>query len=91
MQIDTIRRRTNGTIDIDSYRRDAVALRTEARVQVGRRALRYGWPVVSAAALLAVVMLSSHGRTAPAAGSIGSCNRQALYAKVETLRRGLHC
>jgi hypothetical protein len=36
MQIDFVRRRSNGTIDIDSYRRDALALRMEFYRSIGR-------------------------------------------------------
>ena len=69
MQTDTIRRRTNGSIDIESYGREALRLRTQTRTDLFKRAgrLALSWPVIGAAAL-----------------ATGYAARQAVLASVST-------
>jgi len=53
MQTLTIRRRDNGTIDIDSYRQEALALRAGTMRRTLNRGRRSPWPLIGAAAIIA--------------------------------------
>jgi hypothetical protein len=52
MHNDNVRRRENGTIDIDFYRREASVLRRETTNRVFRRAARLGRPLIKATTIV---------------------------------------
>ncbi|MGB9045153.1 MAG: hypothetical protein WCC81_22185 [Pseudolabrys sp.] len=52
MQIEPIRRRSNGTIDIDSYRRDALMLREQTRTEFFRSIARAVRPLTGVVAII---------------------------------------
>ena len=52
MQIDPVRRRSNGTVDIDSYRRDALMLREQTRTEFFRSIARAVQPFIGGVAII---------------------------------------
>ncbi|HET7805696.1 MAG TPA: hypothetical protein VFL53_15745 [Pseudolabrys sp.] len=52
IQVTNIHRRSNGTVDIDVYRRKALLLRRETTNQILRRLGRSVWPLIGAIAIL---------------------------------------
>jgi hypothetical protein len=60
MQIDPIRRRSNGTIDIDSYRRDALMLREQTRTEFFRSIGRAVQPFVGGVAIIIAYCFALH-------------------------------
>ena len=52
MHNDNVRRRENGTIDMDFYRREASILRRETANRVFRRAARLGRPLMRATTIV---------------------------------------
>ena len=52
MHNDNVRRRENGTIDMDFYRREASILRRETTNRVLRRAARLGRPLIRATTIV---------------------------------------
>lgn len=52
MHNDNVRRRKNGTIDIDFYRREASILRRDTTNRVFRRAARLGRPLIRATTIV---------------------------------------
>jgi hypothetical protein len=52
MQIDPVRRRSNGTVDIDSYRRDALMLREQTRMEIFRGIARAVQPFIGGVAII---------------------------------------
>jgi len=52
MQIDPVRRRSNGTVDIDGYRRDALMLREQTRTEFFRSIARAVRPFIGGAAIV---------------------------------------
>jgi len=57
MHTDNVRRRKNGTIDIDFYRRQAFLLRTEATNKFFRGAGQFGRAFIRAAAIVTTYAL----------------------------------
>ena len=53
MQTQQIRRRANGTIDIDSYRQDALVLRVQATRRILNKVRRLLWPLIGVVAVVA--------------------------------------
>lgn len=53
MQTHMVRRRTNGTIDIDGHRQEALMLRARGRTEAFKKLTRRPWRYAAAAALLA--------------------------------------
>lgn len=53
MQTLQIRRRSNGTIDIDSYRQEALVLRAGTMRRTLNKGRRSPWPLIGAAAIIA--------------------------------------
>jgi hypothetical protein len=60
MQTDTIRRRSNGTIDIDGYRQEALTLRAQTRTQFFRSLGRVARPVIGTAAITVAYISALH-------------------------------
>ena len=58
IQVTNIRRRSNGTVDMDFYRRKAFLLRRETTNQILRRLGRSAWPLIGAVAILVNYALS---------------------------------
>ncbi|MGB8104860.1 MAG: hypothetical protein WCF47_11335, partial [Pseudolabrys sp.] len=52
MQIDPVRRRSNGTVDIDSYRRDALMSREQTRTEFFRSIARAVQPFIGSVAVI---------------------------------------
>lgn len=57
MQTQQIRRLTNGTIDIDSYRQEALALRARAMRRTLNKGRRSPWVLIGAAAIIAAYVV----------------------------------
>jgi hypothetical protein len=57
MQTPTVRRRDNGTIDIDSYRQEALMLRACVRTGTFKKVSRLPWRYAAAAAILAAYVV----------------------------------
>lgn len=71
MQTQQIRRRANGTIDIDSYRQDALVLRVRAMRRTFNKARRLLWPLIGAVTVVvAYVALVPRMPVPPSASSI---------------------
>jgi len=60
MQIEPVRRRSNGTIDIDSYRREARALRERTRAELFRSIGRAVHPFIGGTAIIVVFAFAMH-------------------------------
>jgi len=60
MQIEPVRRRSNGTIDIDSYRQEARMLREQTRTEFFKIAGRAIRPLIGAAAIIAAYISTLH-------------------------------
>ena len=60
MQTDTIRRRSNGTIDIDCYRQEALTQRAQTRTQFFRSLGRVARPVIGTAAIIVAYISTLH-------------------------------
>jgi Protein of unknown function (DUF3455) len=60
MQIEPVRRRSNGTIDIDSYRRDARVLREQTRAEFFRNAGRAVHPFIGGMAIIVAYAFALH-------------------------------
>jgi hypothetical protein len=52
IQVPNIHRRSNGTVDMDFYRRKAFLLRRETTNQILRRLGRSAWPLIGAIAIV---------------------------------------
>ena len=78
MDTPTIRRRTNGTIDLDFYRERALMERAAVRRNSFRRAGGLVRPAVAIAALLAAVAVVPGPNGRPAANSSGSMQMAAI-------------
>jgi hypothetical protein len=52
MQTQQIRRRSNGTIDIDSYRQEALVLRAQAMRRLSNKGRLLPWPLIGAVAIV---------------------------------------
>ena len=71
MHIDSVRRRTNGTIDIDFYRREASLLRRESMNKFFRRARRVERPLIKAVTIVVTyALVSPRDPLPPRTGSI---------------------
>ena len=71
MHNDKVRRRQNGTIDIDFYRRETSILRRETTNRIFRRAARFGRPVFRATTIvLTYALLAPRDPLPPGADSI---------------------
>ena len=71
MHIDSVRRRTNGTIDIDFYRREASLLRRASMNKFFRRARRVGRPLIKAVTIVVTyALVSPRDPLPPGTGSI---------------------
>jgi hypothetical protein len=71
MHMGNIQRRSNGTIDIDFYRREAFLLRREAVNRSLRRFGRFGRPLIRAVAIMAAyALLQPRDPLPPGASSI---------------------
>ena len=68
MQNDAIRRRSNGTIDIDSYRRDALMLREQTRTEFFRSIGRAVRPLTDPFRVRAAPSLRAEGGPDPGSG-----------------------
>jgi hypothetical protein len=53
MQTQQIRRRDNGTIDIDNYRQEALLLRARSRTEAFKKVGRLPWRYIGAVAIVA--------------------------------------
>ena len=62
-------RRSNGTVDIDVYRREAFLLRREATNQIFRRLWQAGRPAIGTAANIAAYVCALHLMIAPRAAA----------------------
>ncbi|MGA7386457.1 MAG: DUF3455 domain-containing protein [Pseudolabrys sp.] len=60
MQTDTIRRRSNGTIDIDCYRQEALIQRAQTRTQFFRSLGHVARPVIGTAAIIVAYISTLH-------------------------------
>jgi hypothetical protein len=60
MQIEPVRRRSNGTLDIDSYRREARALRERTRAEFFKKAGRAVHPFIGGMAIIVAYALALH-------------------------------
>jgi len=60
MQIEPARRRSNGTIDIDSYRQEARMLREQTRTEFFKTAGRAIQPLIGVMAIIAVYFSALH-------------------------------
>jgi hypothetical protein len=60
MQIDPVRRRSNGTVDIDSYRRDALMLREQTRTEFFRSIARAFQPFTGGVAIIVAYCFALH-------------------------------
>jgi hypothetical protein len=60
MQIEPVRRRSNGTIDIDSYRREALILREQTRAECFKRVGRAVRPLMGVVTIIAAYVAASH-------------------------------
>ncbi|MGC2826477.1 MAG: DUF3455 domain-containing protein [Pseudolabrys sp.] len=60
MQTDTIRRRSNGTIDIDCYRHEALIQRAQTRTQFFRSLGHVARPVIGTAAIIVAYISTLH-------------------------------
>jgi hypothetical protein len=68
---DNVRRRKNGTIDIDFYRREAFLVRRETTNRIFRRAARLGRPLIRAATIvLTYALVAPRDQLPPGADSI---------------------
>jgi hypothetical protein len=71
MHIGNIQHRTNGTIDIDFYRREAFLLRREAMNKFFLGLVQLGGPLIRSIAMVgSYALVQSHHRVPPGAGSI---------------------
>jgi hypothetical protein len=75
MHIGNIQHRTNGTIDIDFYRREAFLLRREAMNKFFLGLVQLGEPLIRSIAMigsyaLVYALVQSHDRVPPGASSI---------------------
>ena len=81
MHTDNVRRRKNGTIDIDFYRREAFFLRREATNQIFRYLWQVGRPAIGTATIIAAYVCALHLMFAPraTAGMSAATNTPANY------------
>ena len=86
MHIDNVRRRKNGTIDVDFYRREAFLLRREATNKFFRRIGKIGRPLIKAVTIIVTyALLSPRDPLPPSTGSIFvSANVPLLPTKPNT-------
>jgi hypothetical protein len=71
MHIEQIHRRSNGTIDTDFYRQEAILLRRQATNKFFRRLRRPGRPILRSVAIVATYfLLSPRDPLPPGANSI---------------------
>lgn len=67
-----VRRRTNGTIDIDSYRQEALFLRAQTRTEFLKRVGRVARPLIGTVAILvAYAVFLLREAAPPATASLG--------------------
>lgn len=81
IQVTNIDRRSNGTVDIDVYRRKALLLRRKTTNQILRRLGRSAWPLIGA-----IAIVISSALLLPAAEGAGS---KLAQAKVSSLSNSL--
>ena len=87
MQIDRIRRRSNGTIDIDYYRQEAPTLREQTRTEFFRIIGRAARPFIGGLAVIVVYIFVLHLMSpAPAAAEVP----EAIAARGEVLTTIVH-
>lgn len=60
MQIDPIRRRTNGTIDVDTYRQEALTLRRQTRTEFFTSIGRVARPLIGSIAIIVAYISALH-------------------------------
>ena len=65
MSIEKIKRRTNGTVDVDFYRQEAFLLRREATNKFFRRIRRASRPFIGTVTLIANYALLTPRETSP--------------------------
>ena len=65
MNIDKIKRRSNGTIDVDFYRQEAFLLRREATNKFFRRVRRASRPLIGVATIIANYALPTPREPSP--------------------------
>ena len=71
MNIETIKRRSNGTVDIDFYRQEAFLLRREATNKFFRRIRRASRPLIGVATIIAnYALLTPREPSPPSTNSI---------------------
>lgn len=77
-----IRRRSNGTIDIECYRSVAERMRREASIDImGKAAPTIGMLVACGAALFAVVLFGGYQYSGPHQGRTTTLAAQAVHAQ----------
>jgi hypothetical protein len=81
IQVPNIHRRSNGTADMDFYRRRAFLLRRETTNQILRRLGRSAWPLIGA-----IAIVISSALLLPAADGVVS---KLAQAKVSSLSNSL--
>ena len=81
IQVPNIHRRSNGTVDMDFYRRKAFLLRRETANQILRRLGRSAWPLIGA-----IAIVISSALLLPAADGVVS---KLAQAKVSSLSNSL--
>jgi len=87
MHFEPVRRRSNGTIDIDSYRRDARALREQTRAEFFRNAGRAVHPFIGGMAIIVAYAFALHLIfPGPAAADVP----EAIAARGEVLTTTVH-
>jgi len=87
MQIEPARRRSNGTIDIDSYRQEARMLREQTRTEFFKTAGRAIQPLTGVVAIVAIYFSAQHLFFAgPAAAEVP----EAIAARGEVLVTTVH-
>ena len=71
MNIEKIKRRTNGTIDVDFYRQEAFVLRRDATNKLFRRLRRAGRPLIGVVTIIAnYALLTPREPSPPSSNSI---------------------
>jgi hypothetical protein len=71
MSIEKIKRRSNGTIDVDFYRQEAFLLRRESTNKLFRRIRRASRPLIGAATIIAnYALLTPREPSPPSTNSI---------------------
>jgi len=87
MHIEPARRRSNGTIDIDSYRQEARMLREQTRTEFFKAAGRAARPLIGIVAIIAIYFSTMHLLfPGPAAAEVP----EAIAARGEVLVTTVH-